>query len=218
MSDLYGDRHRALQDRFETRQLADRIEQAIVGDQLSAQTQAFVASRDMFFLSTIDHLGRPTVSYKGGDPGFLRVVNERELAFPSYDGNGMYLSLGNIAGNPQVGLLLIDFENPLRVRIQGTAAIIADDPLLAEYPEAELVVRVAVRQTWINCPRYIHRYRKEAPSRYVPRRECETPYAEWKRIDFLQDALAPRDAGRAAAAGGTLTMAEWAALVARGEG
>jgi predicted pyridoxine 5'-phosphate oxidase superfamily flavin-nucleotide-binding protein len=218
MSDLYGDRHRALQDRFETRQLADRIEQAIVGDQLSEQTQAFVASRDMFFLSTIDHLGRPTVSYKGGDPGFLRVVNERELAFPSYDGNGMYLSLGNIAGNPQVGLLLIDFENPLRVRIQGTAAIIADDPLLAEYPEAELVVRVAVRQTWINCPRYIHRYRKEAPSRYVPRRECETPYAEWKRIDFLQDALAPRDAGRAAAAGGTLTMAEWAALVARGEG
>lgn len=218
MSDLYGDRHRALQDRFETRQLADRIEQAIVGDQLSEQTQAFVASRDMFFLSTIDHLGRPTVSYKGGDPGFLRVVNERELAFPSYDGNGMYLSLGNIAGNPQVGLLLIDFENPLRVRIQGTAAIIADDPLLAEYPEAELVVRVAVRQTWINCPRYIHRYRREAPSRYVPRRECETPYAEWKRIDFLQDALAPKDAGRAAAAGGTLTMAEWAALVARGEG
>jgi len=218
MSDLYGDRHRALQDRFATRQLADRIEQAIVGDRLSEQAQAFVATRDLFFLSTIDHLGRPTVSYKGGDPGFLRVVNERELAFPSYDGNGMYLSLGNIAGNPQVGLLLIDFENPLRVRIQGTAAIIADDPLLAEYPEAELMVRVAVSQTWINCPRYIHRYRKEAPSRYVPRRECETPYAEWKRIDFLQDVLPPRDAGRADAAGGTLTMAEWAALVARGEG
>ncbi|GMU47527.1 MAG: hypothetical protein AMXMBFR26_23090 [Porticoccaceae bacterium] len=218
MSDLYGDRHRELQDRFETRNLADRIEQAIVGDQLSEQTQAFIASRDMFFLSTIDHLGRPTVSYKGGDPGFIRVVNERELAFPSYDGNGMYLSLGNIAGNPQVGLLLIDFENPLRVRIQGMAAIMADDPLLAEYPEAELVVRVAVHQTWINCPRYIHRYRKEAPSRYVPRGECETPYAEWKRIDFLQDALAPRDAGRAQAAGGILTMAEWAAMVARGEG
>ena len=218
MSDLYGDHHRRLQDSFETRRLADRIEEAIVSDRLSEQTQAFIAARDMFFLSTIDHQGRPTVSYKGGDPGFLRVLDERQLAFPSYDGNGMYLSLGNIAGNPQVGLLLIDFENPLRVRIQGTASIAADDALLAAYPEAELVVRVAVTQTWINCPRYIHRYRKEAPSRYVPRGECDTPYAEWKRIDFLQDALPPKDVGRAAVEGGTLSMEEWAARVARGEG
>lgn len=218
MSDLYGEQHRALQQRFETRRLADRIEETIVSDRLSEQTQAFIAARDMFFLSTIDHLGRPTVSYKGGDPGFLRVLDDRQLAFPSYDGNGMYLSMGNIAGNPQVGLLLIDFETPLRVRIQGSAAIIADDPLLAAYPEAELVVRVAVSQTWINCPRYIHRYRKESASRYVPRAACETPYAEWKRIDFLQDDLAPRDSGRAATAGGTLTMEEWAARVARGEG
>lgn len=218
MSELYGDRHRELQQQFQTRPLADRIEDSIVNDHLSEQTQAFIAARDMFFLSTIDHLGRPTVSYKGGDPGFLRVVNEREIAFPSYDGNGMYLSMGNIAGNPQVGLLLIDFEHPLRVRIQGTASVSAADPLLAAYPEAELIVRVAVTQNWINCPRYIHRYRKEAQSRYVPRSECETPFAEWKRIDFLQDALPPRDAGRAAREGGTLSMEEWAARVARGEG
>src|SRR5690606_15191068 len=137
MSELYGDRHRALQDQFQTRRLADRIEDSIVSDRLSEQTQAFIAARDMFFLSTIDHLGRPTVSYKGGDPGFLRVIDEREIAFPSYDGNGMYLSMGNIAGNPQVGLLLIDFEQPLRVRIQGTASVSADDPLRAAYPEAE---------------------------------------------------------------------------------
>lgn len=218
MSDLYSDRHRALQDHFETRPLADRIEESIVSDRLSEQTQAFIAARDMFFLSTIDHLGRPTVSYKGGDPGFLRVLDDRQLAFPSYDGNGMYLSMGNIAGHPQVGLLLIDFENPLRVRIQGTASIELDDPLRAEYAEAELIVRIAVTQTWINCPRYIHRYRKEAPSRHVPRRDSETPYAEWKRIDFLQDVLPERDAGRAEDAGGTLTMEEWAARVARGEG
>ncbi len=218
MSELYGARHRELQQQFQTRQLADRIEESIVSDHLSEQTQAFIAARDMFFLSTIDHQGRPTVSYKGGDPGFLRVLNEREIAFPSYDGNGMYLSMGNIAGNPQVGLLLIDFEHPLRVRIQGTASVNIQDPLRAVYPEAELIVRVAVTQSWINCPRYIHRYRKEAPSRYVPRAECETPYAEWKRIDFLQDALPPKDAGRAAQEGGTLSMEEWAAKVARGEG
>lgn len=218
MSELYGARHRELQQQFQTRQLADRIEESIVSDHLSEQTQAFIAARDMFFLSTIDHQGRPTVSYKGGDPGFLRVLNEREIAFPSYDGNGMYLSMGNIAGNPQVGLLLIDFEHPLRVRIQGTASVNIQDPLRAVYPEAELIVRVAVTQSWINCPRYIHRYRKEAPSRYVPRAECETPYAEWKRIDFLQDALPPKDAGRAVQEGGTLSMEEWAAKVARGEG
>ena len=218
MSDLYGDRHRALQDRFQTRKLADRIEQTIVSDQLSEQGKDFIAGRDMFFLATIDHQGRPTVSYKGGDPGFIRVLDDRTLAFPSYDGNGMFLSLGNIAGNAQVGLLLIDFENPLRMRIQGTASVHADDPLRAEYREAELIVRVAVTRTWINCPRYIHRYRKEAPARHVPRAHRETPPADWKRIDFLQDVLAPQDAGRTAAAGGTLTMEEWAALVARGEG
>lgn len=218
MSELYGDRHRALQDQFQTRKLADRIEQTIVSDQLSDQGKAFVASRDMFFLSTIDHQGRPTVSYKGGDPGFIRVLDDRTLAFPSYDGNGMFLSLGNIAGNAQVGLLLIDFENPLRMRVQGTASVHTDDPLLAEYREAELIVRVAVTQTWINCPRYIHRYRKESAARHVPRAHCETPVADWKRIDFLQDALAPKDAGRAAAEGGILSMEEWAAMVARGEG
>ncbi len=218
MSQLYGDQHRALQDQFQTRRMADRIEQTIVSDQLSEQGKAFIASRDMFFLSTVDHHGRPTVSYKGGDPGFMKVLDDRTLAFPSYDGNGMFFSMGNIAGNAQVGLLLIDFEQPFRMRIQGTASVRSDDPLLAEYREADLIVRVAVSQTWINCPRYIHKYRKEAPSRYVPRTDCETPYAEWKRIDFLQDALAPKDAGKTAAGGGTLTIEEWAAKVQRGEG
>ena len=115
MSELYGDRHRELQQQFQTRQLADRIEDSIVSDRLSEQTQAFIAARDMFFLSTIDHQGRPTVSYKGGDPGFLRVINEREIAFPSYNGNGMYLSMGNIQESSKIGMLLIDFENPHRM-------------------------------------------------------------------------------------------------------
>ncbi|MGB5147919.1 MAG: pyridoxamine 5'-phosphate oxidase family protein, partial [Porticoccaceae bacterium] len=150
MSELYGDQHRALQDRFQTRRMADRIEQTIVSDLLSEQGKAFIASRDMFFLSTVDHQGRPTVSYKGGDPGFMKVLDDRTLAFPSYDGNGMFFSMGNIAGNAQVGLLLMDFEQPFRMRIQGAASVCADDPLLAEYKEADLIVRVAVSQTWIN--------------------------------------------------------------------
>ena len=151
MSELYGDQHRALQDRFQTRKMADRIEQTIVSDQLSEQGKVFIASRDMFFLSTVDHQGRPTVSYKGGDPGFVKVLDDRTLAFPSYDGNGMFFSMGNIAGNAQVGLLLMDFEQPFRMRIQGAASVCTDDPLLAEYQEADLIVRVAVTQTWINA-------------------------------------------------------------------
>ena len=66
----------------------------------------------MFFLATADEHGMPQCSYKGGDPGFVRVVDEHTLAFPSYDGNGMYLSLGNLLVNPQVGILFIDFAQP----------------------------------------------------------------------------------------------------------
>jgi predicted pyridoxine 5'-phosphate oxidase superfamily flavin-nucleotide-binding protein len=218
MSELYGDKHRELQEHFQTRKMADRIEQSIVSDSLSDQGKAFIESRDMFFLSTVDHQGRPTVSYKGGDAGFIRVLDDRTIAFPNYDGNGMFFSMGNIAGNANVGLLLMDFEQPFRLRIQGTASARVDDPLLAEYVEADMIIRVAVSQTWINCPRYVHRYKKVEQSRYVPQAVCETPYAEWKRIDFLQDALPPKDWGKTELQGGTLTMAEWAAKVGRGEG
>lgn len=218
MSNLYGEKHRELQDHFQTRKMADRIEESIVSDSLSDQGKAFIESRDMFFLSTVDHQGRPTVSYKGGNPGFMRVLDDHTLVFPNYDGNGMFFSMGNIGGNANVGLLLMDFENPFRMRIQGTASAQSEDPLLAEYPEADMIIRVAVSQTWINCPRYIHKYQRLATSRYVPQAACETPYAEWKRIDYLQDVLPPKDAGKTDVSGGTLTMEEWAAKVARGEG
>src|SRR5690606_25444151 len=134
-----------------------------------------------------DQHGRPTVSYKGGDPGFITIVDEHTIAFPSYDGNGMYFSMGNIAGNPNIGMLFIDFEVPNRLHLQGAASVTADDPLLANYAEAALIVRVRIQQVWVNCPRYIHRYQKLAPSQNVPRAECRAPLAEWKRLDAVQD-------------------------------
>ena len=140
--DLYHDGNRRLQDRFDTRRLADRIEERILRDTFDDDDRAFIESRDMFFLATADEHGMPQCSYKGGDPGFVRVVDERTLAFPSYDGNGMYLSLGNLLVNPQVGILFIDFASPKRLRVNGIASIDDDDPLLAEYAEAQLVVRV----------------------------------------------------------------------------
>jgi predicted pyridoxine 5'-phosphate oxidase superfamily flavin-nucleotide-binding protein len=208
MSRIYGESHRELQNEFGTTKLADAVENVIVRSDVSAEDKAFIESRDMFFLSSIDHKGRPTVSYKGGDPGFVKVVDEKTIAFPSYDGNGMFLSMGNIKGNKQVGLLFIDFENPHRVRFQGEASIQKEDPLLASYVDADMIVRVTVSEMWKNCPRYIHRYKKLEPSTYVPRETCETPMPDWKRLDMLQPILPAKDQGKAEKQGGLLTIEE----------
>ena len=144
MSRLYGKSHRELQDVFETRKLADLVEENVAHTDVNDVDRAFIESRDMFFLSTVNHDGWPTVSYKGGDPGFVKVIDEHTLAFPSYDGNGMFLSMGNINANRRVGLLFIDFERPRRLRIHGEATIVADDPLAESYEEADMIVRVAV--------------------------------------------------------------------------
>ena len=136
--------------------------------EIPAEHNAFIESRDMFFLSTIDHPGRPTVSYKGGDPGLVRVINNKTVAFACYDGNGMFYSMGNLLGNHQVGLLFINFEKPHRVRLQGVASVDERDPLLAEYVEAQLIVRVQVTEIFRNCPRYVHRYHKIESSDFIP--------------------------------------------------
>lgn len=216
MSRIYGDQHRALQDQFDSRRMADRIEQIAVKTEIGEMEKAFIEARDMFFLSSVDHRGRPTVSYKGGDPGFVRVVDAGTLAFPSYDGNGMHFSTGNISGNPEVGLLFIDFETPHRIRVQGTASISADDPLREYWKEAELVVRVALSELWQNCPRYIHRYQKVKPSRYVPRAEAATPLCEWKRIDGMQDVLRPHELAAVEQAG-NITIDEWVGYIVSGD-
>jgi len=208
MSRLYGPQHRDLQDRFESRPMADRIELIAAKGEVDDMAKAFIESRDMFFLSSIDHNGRPTVSYKGGDPGFVRVLDANTLAFPSYDGNGMYFSMGNIAGNPEIGCLFIDFERPFRLRLQGRAALVKDGPLMHHFKEAELVVTVAVTDVWMNCPRYVHRYKKETASRYVPRAGADTPLCEWKRIDGLQDILRPKELAAVEKAG-TISQDEW---------
>lgn len=216
MSRLYGAQQRALQDRFDTRRIADKIEALAIHPELGDMEKAFIESRDMFWLSTIDEQGRPTVSYKGGDPGFVKVLDNRTIVFPLYDGNGMFYSAGNIAGSGAVGMLFMDLEKPNRVRVQGVATISEDDPLKAQFLEAQLMVRVAVTEVWPNCPRYVHRYQKKQPSRYVPRAQCETPLAGWKRIDIIQDDLPAADQARAAKEGGLVTIEDWFGKVGAG--
>ena len=217
MHPFYTPAQRAAQARFQTENLANLLNDAIVHAEVTEAERAFIESRDLFFLATVDAAGNPTCSYKGGDPGFVRVLDPQTLAFPIYDGNGMYLSVGNVQATSKVAMLFIDFETPNRLRVQGSATILDSDPLLSSYPGADLVVRVAVSTLFVNCSRYIHRYQRTAGSRYVPRNDCQTPFAEWKRIDIVQDALPPRDEGRTTQAGGTITVEEYEAKLAAGE-
>jgi predicted pyridoxine 5'-phosphate oxidase superfamily flavin-nucleotide-binding protein len=196
MAGLYHDGNRRLQDRFDTRRLADRIEERLRRDRFDDDDRRFIESRDMFFLATADANGMPQCSYKGGEPGFVRVVDEQTLAFPSYDGNGTYLSLGNVLENPQVGILFIDFASPNRLRVNGIASIDERDPLADAYAGAQLVVRVRATDVLPNCPRYVHRLEPVERSRFVPRDGHETPIPDWKRRDWARDVLPSGDAAR----------------------
>lgn len=188
MSSLYHDGHRHFQQQFDTVRLADRLEQVTYRQRITPDDRAFIESRDMFFLATADLAGRPNCSYKGGDPGFVRVLDETTLVFPSYDGNGMFLSAGNTRLNANVGLLFIDFESPRRLRLNGIASI---EPAtgIAAYIEAQFVIRVKVRELFPNCPRYIHKYRLLERSKFVPRAGVETPVPAWKQFDWARDVL-----------------------------
>jgi predicted pyridoxine 5'-phosphate oxidase superfamily flavin-nucleotide-binding protein len=218
MTEIYGEQHRVIQDAFGTKNLADRIDQIIVAEEIADDRKAFIETRDMFFLTTIDHRGYPTCSYKGGYPGFVKVLDGKTLAFPSYDGNGMFLSIGNITGNNKIGMLFIDFETPHRIRVHGTASIDLHDPLIAEFHGAQLVVRVAVTEIFVNCPRYIHKYQRVCTSKYVPQEEdCLTPSAQWKRINAVQDVLPERDKNIAESLGGVITPEEYGEMLMKGE-
>jgi uncharacterized protein len=190
---LYHEASRQLQDQFDTRRLADRIEERIVRDRIDDDDRTFIEARDMFFIATVDEDGQPQCSYKGGEPGFVRVLDDRTIAFPVYDGNGMYLTAGNLMATGKVGLLFIDFEGRKRLRLNGSASVDADDPLRADYPEAQLIVRVAATEVFPNCPRYIHQYRRVAHSRFVPKAGCETPAPQWKRSEWAHDVLPDGD-------------------------
>jgi uncharacterized protein len=196
MVSLYHAGSRAYQERFDSERLADRLEERLVRDHITDDDRAFITRLPMFFLATADEQGKPQCSYKGGAPGFVQILDRTTLAFPSYDGNGMFLSLGNVARNPEVGLLFIDFEQQRRLRLSGVASVAPDDPLLADYPEAQVVVRVRATRVFPNCPRYIHKMQLVEPSRFVPQAECATPIPDWKRQPWSHDVLPAQDPAR----------------------
>ena len=189
MTDRYHEGQREFQDRFDTRRLADRLAQA-ASDTFSEELTRFVEARDMFFIASTDADGFPDCSYKGGDPGFVRVVDGSTLVFPVFDGNGMFLTLGNLTVNPHVGLLFIDFESGARLRVNGDASVDFDDPLLSSFHGAIGVVRVRARSIFANCRRYVHEYRKVESSPFVPRGDADPPVPDWK-LDAWFDGTLP---------------------------
>ena len=190
---MYHDGNRRLQDEFESRRIADRLEEKLTRVQFTDDDKAFIESAVYFFIATADAEGRPDCSFKGGMPGFVRVTGPSELAFPDYDGNGMFKSLGNLAVNPSIGMLFIALhDKPKRLRINGTAAVRRDDPLLASTVGAQLVVRVTARAIFPNCPRYIPSMQLIEPSTYAPRPGFDPVEPAWKGFADFKDYVHPR--------------------------
>jgi predicted pyridoxine 5'-phosphate oxidase superfamily flavin-nucleotide-binding protein len=196
MSALYEESHRRLQRQFDTQRLADRIEERLFRTALTDDDRAFIERLDLFFLATVNSRGEPSCSYKGGDPGFVRVLDARTLAFPCYDGNGMYLSMGNVAASRNVGMLFIDLTSPKRLRVNGTARIEPPDFVDPVFSEAQFVVVVSIREVFPNCPRYIHKYALVERSKFVPHDGVATPIPSWKQMDWARDVLPHGDPAR----------------------
>ena len=213
----YTAKARELQKRFDTEGLAAAELQVIVHDALSTADRGFIGQAEMFWLASVDPQGSPTVSFKGGAPGFVRTPDDKTLLFPCFDGNGMFFSMGNIASTSQVALLFMDFIRPHRLRVQGKAQLTDDPAIVGLWPGAQFGVEVAITALITNCPRYIPRMQRVSGSRYVPDETTGAqPVAGWKRIDAIQGLLPQRDQGKATSAGGEISMDEWTEMVKQG--
>ena len=190
---MYHDGMRKLQDMRETRRIADRLEEKIVHASFTESDRIFIQQCPMVFVATADSDGKPDCSYKGGLPGFIRVLDEKTLVFPDYDGNGMYRSWGNLVVNPNIGLLFIDFEKQSRLRVNGTAKVSSNDPICSEYPGSVFVIRMTAEKIFPACPRYIHKMHLVELSAYVPQANYKPPIPEWKKTDDFRGALPDRD-------------------------
>jgi predicted pyridoxine 5'-phosphate oxidase superfamily flavin-nucleotide-binding protein len=190
---MYHEGNRALQDAFGSRALADRLDEKLRRSRFNDDDAAFIGSLGFFFLATADAEGRPDCSFKGGPPGFARVVSPDLLVFPDYDGNGMFKSLGNLGVNPHVGILFIAFgETPKRLRLNGTAEVVGDDPLMAQTPGAQLLVKVTPVDIFPNCPRYVPNLGLVEPSAYLPEAGAPPLEPKWKSFEIFADVVPPR--------------------------
>jgi len=191
--ELYPTGARELQAQFDTTRLADRLEERTVLDELEPWHVKVIERASFFFLATADADGWPDVSYKGGAPGFVQVPDRSTLVFPSYDGNGMFRSMGNIADTGKVSLLFVDFDKPKRIRVHGTAVLHDEPAWLERFAGAELVVEVRIGRAFFNCPRYLHNLAGGELSPHAPRDGHTVAEPEWKSLPEWAEVL-PRPA------------------------
>jgi uncharacterized protein len=203
-SDFYHDGMRRVQEKMDSVRLADRLREVTVHEQFTDDDRAFVESASMVFVATADADGRPDCSYKGGNPGFIRILDEATIAIPFYDGNGQYRTLGNILANPAVGLLFVDFDKTQRLRINGDAAVVfadttdtdthnaGDSTFINSFPGAEAIVVLRLRHAFPNCPRYVHHLASGTISEYAPAAGYEPPKPEWQSRPSFQPYLPKR--------------------------
>jgi predicted pyridoxine 5'-phosphate oxidase superfamily flavin-nucleotide-binding protein len=181
------------QARYGAREHGRRIEnKEPANDRLTEDLKAFIASAASFFIGSASREGWPHVQHRGGPAGFLRVLDDRTLAFADYAGNKQYITVGNLTENDRVLLLLIDFEHGRRLKVWGRGAVIDNDPVLIErvrdpaYPaEIERAIRIDVKAWDFNCRRHLPKF---VPQQHVDRMisDCDARVASLQaRYDDL---------------------------------
>jgi len=213
---FYSESQKQLQKKFKTIDLAARLEDLSVREALNDFSIAFIETIDMVFISSVNENGFPTVSYKGGMKGFIKVRSRKKILIPNYDGNGMFLTMGNILKNEKVGLLLISFEKPYRIRVEGLARVSYSKKLLSFYPGANAIILVSITRVWENCPRYIHRATSFEVSKSIPTSDIPIVDAKWKKIDLLQDVL-PKEISMQNSSSDLITADQWKQSVLNGD-
>lgn len=189
---------KALQTRLGSRRAYARVEQGGgFATEIDEELAGFIAGLDSFFLATASAAGQPYVQHRGGPAGFLKVLDERTLAFADFAGNRQYVSAGNLSENPRVQLFLMDWARQGRVKVWGEARVVeaaADPALLARLADpaygakVERALVVAVKAWDGNCPQHIpRRFSEEEVRALVAARDA--------RIEQLQAEVARLKAG-----------------------
>jgi predicted pyridoxine 5'-phosphate oxidase superfamily flavin-nucleotide-binding protein len=192
---MFHQGNRDLQQQFGSTALADRLVERLRRSEFNDEDRDFIHSVEFFFLATAAPDGQPDCSFKGGAPGFVRIVQPDLLVWPDYDGNGMFKSLGNIKRNPLVGLLFIRMgATPKRLRVNGRAEVVLEDPLMREFTGAQGLIRVTPIDIFPNCPRYIPDLATGTPSPYVPRGDQAPLEPGWKSNPAWKEVVPPRKA------------------------
>jgi len=180
---------RALQDKYDGRKVADKIAEVRRHDEFTEEDRDIIETAVVFFLAT-SFEDSVDCSMKGGEPGFIRVIGPSTLAFPDYDGNQMYRSLGNIRNNPNVGLLFVRFDGvSTRLRVNGVAEIDDSKEAITGLPGAKRLILVTARDIFPNCPRYVPAMDGARPSIYAPKAGYTPPEPEWKGRDYIKELI-----------------------------